>query len=157
MDVFTRLIRAWKPISQHLSHSLTSNRLKRHCPTASLRSIISHHKHPLKNQIFPLTFYFIYDILKIHCVRSPRLSKLKQPTEAIDSQNRRSYTFRGNFFRGQLHPQKTPLNPYGNWVYAYIPKIAKKRKKLPFGNFLGRLVTFLRQNCIGILSAKNIK
>ena len=28
MDVFTRMIRAWKPISQHLNHSLTLKPLK---------------------------------------------------------------------------------------------------------------------------------
>ena len=34
------------------------------------------------------------------------------------------------------------LNPYSDWDYDQIEKITKKRKKLPFGNFLLGLVTF---------------
>ena len=34
--------------------------------------------------------------------------------------------------------QKTPTNLYGYWVYGTCPKVTKKRKKLPFGNFLAQ-------------------
>ena len=29
-----------------------------------------------------------------------------------------------------------PTNPYSDWIYGTNQKVAKKRKKLPFGNFL---------------------
>ena len=35
------------------------------------------------------------------------------------------------------------MNPYSDWVINRLYKIIKKRKKLPFGNFLGKPVTFL--------------
>ncbi len=71
----------------------------------------SHHKHPPKNQIFPLTLYFIYDKLKVYYVESLRKSKFKQLAGTTDNQNRKSYTFRGNFFCSAANQKKNAYKP----------------------------------------------
>ena len=58
-------------------------------------------------------------------------------------------------FCAARNTKKTPLNPYKDWVYDLFPKITKKRKKIPFGIFSVRLVSFLRQNHIGIFQQKH--
>ena len=68
---------------------------------------------------------------------------MKRALRQSKPKNRRSYTSLGNFFFSKRHPQKMPLNPYEDCDYDLIPKITKKRKNLPFGNFSDRLVTFL--------------
>ena len=62
--------------------------------------------------------------------------------ETIDNQNRKRYTSFGNFFAQREVPEKTPLNPYVDWIYDLFQKITKKRKKIPFGIFSVRLVSF---------------
>ena len=79
---------------------------------------------------------------------------MEQPSGTIDSQNSECYTSLGNFFAQPEIPEKTHLNPYGDWIYDLNIKVTKKRKKLPFGNFSVRLVTFLKQNHIGIFQQK---
>ena len=88
------------------------------------------------------------------CYRFEENPKTEQPTDTIDSQNRINYTSLGNFFAQREIREKTLLNPYRDWVCDLNIKITKKRKKLPFGNFSVRLVTFLRQNRIGIFQQK---
>ena len=70
-------------------------------------------------------------------------------TGTYNSQNHISYTSRGNFFSQRETPEKTPLNPHVDWTNDLFQKIAKKRKKIPYGIFSVRLVSFLTQNHIG--------
>ena len=67
---------------------------------------------------------------------------MAQPAGTINSQNRKRYTSLGNFFPQREVPQKTPLNPHVDWVYDRNIKITKKQKKIPFGIFSVRLVSF---------------
>ena len=58
------------------------------------------------------------------------------------------------FFSTSDTHKKTPLNPYSDCVYDLIPKITKKQKKLPFGNFLDSVGNFCRANRISIFQWK---
>ena len=113
----------------------------------------TYHKCRTQNPSIPLTFCFIYVILKIYYVFSSRKTikrlqqrmKIAQPAGTINSQNRKYYTSVGNFFARREISEKTPLNPYMDWVHDRNQKITKKQKKIPFGIFSVRLVSFLRQ------------
>jgi len=72
----------------------------------------------------------------------------------LTAKNYKYYTSLGNFFAQREIPEKTLLNPYRDWVCDLSIKITKKRKKIPFGIFSVRLVSFLRQNRIGIFQRK---
>ena len=41
-----------------------------------------------------------------------------------------------NYFFRTRNRIKNAIIPYSNWVYSTYQKVTKKRKKLPFGNFL---------------------
>jgi len=83
-----------------------------------------------------------------------KIQKTEQPVDTIDRQNQKRYTSLGNFFAQREIPEKTLLYPYRDWVCDLNIKITKKQKKIPFGIFSIRLVSFLKQNHIGIFQQK---
>ena len=115
----------------------------------------NHEMKPSSLTFIYLPFPFIYVILIVCYVSGlKKIQKTEQPADTIDSQNRKCHTSLGIFFAQREIPAKTPLNPHNNWVYDLFPKITKKQKKIPFGIFSGRLVSFLRQDHIGIFQQK---
>ena len=47
------------------------------------------------------------------------------------------------------------MNPYIDWVYCANQKIAEKRKKLPFGNFLEQKLFLLYFKTLDKVPSKN--
>ena len=110
---------------------------------------------PTQNPNIYLLFPFIYVILIVCYVRDlKKIQKTEQPADTIDSQNRKCYTSLGNFFAQREISEKTPPNPDKDWVYDLFPKIIEKLRKIPFGIFSVRSVSFLAQNRIGIFQQK---
>ena len=93
---------------------------------------------------------FLFDIPLYICY----FYKTEQPADTIDNQNCKRYTSLGIFFSQPEISEKTPLNPRSNWVYNLNIKDTKKQKKIPFGIFSVRLVSFLTQNHIRIFQQK---
>ena len=71
-------------------------------------------------------------------------------SETVNNQNRKRYMSLGIFFSQPEISEKTPLNPHSDWVYNLNIKNTKKLKKIPYGIFSVRLVSFLTQNHIRI-------
>ena len=109
----------------------------------------------LNASVFYLTYPFIYVILIVRYVRNlKKIQKTEQPTDTIDNQNCKRYTSLGIFFSQPEISEKIPLNPHSDWVYNRNIKNTKKQKKIPFGIFSVRLVSFLAQNHIRIFRQK---
>ena len=83
-----------------------------------------------------------------------KIQKTEQPADTIDNPNCKRYTSLGIFFSQPEISEKTPLNPHSDWVYNLNIKDTKKQKKIPFGIFSVRLVSFLTQNHIRIFQQK---
>ena len=126
-------------IFQHESNQLTP---KTRSPTGFISRDIVMNKLPMFTNVHEILGH-VHEMFIIYALK-PRKLKMKHISGQSKIKNLRSCPFRGNFFFKKGHLQKTPLNPYRDWVYDLILKSPKKRKKLPFGNFLTRLVSFFK-------------